>query len=637
MTWQPINITSTPDITNNMKSHRAALLVSMAFLLASAFLCQPGAHAQQRQEQNRLMSLQPAINQDTPHFIDELGLQLSMGWLYQSSIDTETYRLATGDLLGVSLEGNISATMRGLRVNSDGSIVIPEVGIIRVGGLLFPDAEEKIRQKISETYLDTRASLTLEQPRTIQVHVVGNIPFSGPQLVFAQTRLDQAIFRSFFKVRMPVQSNEEAEDKVPDPEEVPDVDRAITPIGMLGNRYPEEFLSSNRYALRNITINRADGSTVTADLIRYLKTGNLESNPIVKQGDIISINRFYEYNPRVSISGAVHKSLELEYRDDDSIPGLIEMAGGLTFDAPEASVRILRMSEDGLQEIVLDNKERISEYELHPNDRVIIPYDRTKRASHSAQVLGEAKYTGMFPIEDGVTTLYDLLAMAGGATDQALLRAAYLIRSRPGKTEYGFRDDLFTPENLPFIPIPNSAFGIRPSFDPVILTRTSNQYLQGFEYLELEAELIRDRVHIDLRDTDQMKRVALFDGDRLQIPKDEGTVFVFGQVNNPGYYTFIENQTVSEYIGAAGSFALAAEPERVYIIKSGTYSWYREGDTTIEPGDLIFVGRTPFDDVQAARTYDLEKRSQRNSNIQLIMTGMATITSIITAYIAVTR
>jgi len=619
-----------------MKYRRASFLMSMALVLAVFSIYAPCAHAQQRQEQPRTLAM-PTGSTDDKHFVDELGLRLSMGWLYQSSIDTETYRLAAGDLLGISLEGNVSATLRGLRVNSQGGVMIPEVGIVQVSGLLLPEAEEVIREKVSRTYLDTRATLTLEQPRTIQVHVVGNIPFTGPQLVFAQTRLDQAIYRSFFKLKMPVQGTEEMEDVAEDPQVVQSIDRAISPLGMLENRYPEEFLSANRFALRNITINRADGTTLQADLIRYLKTGDMGSNPIVKEGDIISINRFYQYNPRVSLSGAVHEPLELEYRNDDSIPVLLEMAGGRTYDAAQESVKVIRVTDQGLNEVTLEGRQEIEEYALRPNDRVIIPFVREKRASHSVQVYGEARYTGRFPIEEGVTTLYDLLSMAGGTTDRALLQAAYLSRSLPGKTEYGKQEDLLRQKNLPFIPIPNSRMGVRPSFDPVILTRTSDQFLEGFEYLQLEADLIRDRVHIDLRDVDQMKQIRLFDGDRLQIPKDDGTVFVFGQVNNPGYYTYIENQNVSDYIGNAGSFALSAEPERIFIIKPGSYSWYREGDVDIEPGDLIFVDRIPFDELQHARAYDLQIRAQRNSNIQLVMTGMATIASIITTYIVVTR
>ncbi|TVQ71014.1 MAG: hypothetical protein EA363_06670 [Balneolaceae bacterium] len=619
-----------------MKSHRASLLMSMVFLMAAISIYPPLVHAQQRQEQARPFPMLSG-GTDNQHFVDELGLRLSMGWLYQSPIDTATYRLDSGDLLGISLEGNVSATLRGLRVNSQGSVMIPEVGIIQVSGLLLQEAEERIREKVLLAYPDTRATLALEQPRTIQLHVVGNIPFAGPQLVFAQTRLDQAIYRSFFKVKMPVQGTERMEDDGKDPQEVRSIERAIAPLGMLENRYPEEFVSANRFALRNITINRADGSTMQADLIRYLKTGDLASNPVVKEGDIISINHFYQYNPRVSISGAVHKSLELEFRGDDSIPVLIEMAGGLTYDATQESARVMRITDQGLSEVILASDEEIRDYVLHPNDRVIIPYDREKRASHSVQVFGEARYTGRFPIEQGVTSLYDLVSMVGGTTDRALPQAAYLSRSRPGKTEYGLHDDLFGPKNLPFIPIPNSGFGIRPSFDPVVLTRTSNQFLEGFEYLQLEADLIRDRVHIDLRDTEQMKQIRLFDGDRLQIPKDDGTVFVFGQVNNPGYYTFINDQSTSQYIGNAGGFALAAEPDRVFIIKPGSYSWYRVGETDIEPGDLIFVDRLPFEDVTTAREYELRMRELRNSRVQLVLAGVATVASVITAYVAVTR
>ena len=610
--------------------------MSIAVFLAAISIHTPLVEAQQRQEQAQSFPMLTGSS-DKLHYVDELGLRLSMGWLYQASIDMDTYRLASGDLLGISLEGNVSATLRGLRVNSQGGIMIPEVGIIQVDGMLLQEAEEVIREKVLLAYPDTRASLTLEQPRTIQLHVVGNIPFAGPQLVFAQTRLDQAIYRSFFKVKMPVQSVEGMEEEGVDPLEVQSIERAIAPLGMLENRYSEEFLSANRFALRNITINRADGTTLQADLIRYLKTGDLTSNPIVKEGDIVSINRFYQYNPRVSISGAVHESLELEFRDGDSIPVLIEMAGGLTYDASQESVRVMRMTGQGMKEVTLASGEEIRDYVLHPNDRVIIPFDREKRASHSVQVFGEASYTGRFPIEEGVTTLYDLFSMAGGTTEQALPQAAYLSRSHPGKTEYGKQDDLFGPKNLPFIPIPNSGFGVRPSFDPVVLTRTSNQFIEGFEYLQLEADLIRDRVHIDLRDTEQMKQIKLFDGDRLQIPRDDGTVFVFGQVNSPGYYTFINDQTLSQYIGNAGGFALAAETDRVFIIKPGSYSWYREGETDIEPGDLIFVDRHPFEDVRTAREYELRLKELRNSRVQLIVAGVAAVASVITAYVAVTR
>ncbi len=548
------------------------------------------------QDEERPMTIQFSQDFDRFFYLDEIGIQMALTRQYESHIDIETYRLDSGDLLGLSLEGNVTGAYRGLRVNSQGMVLLPQAGMVMVRGLLFDEASDRIEEKIQNVLPDTRIKLFLEQPRTIKIHVVGNVPFAGPHLVQAQTRVDQAIYYSFFQ---PTNSEEEEEQ----------------PIRMLVNKYPDDFIGSNQFAIRSISITRTDGTVDTADLIRYLKTGAEEANPVVTEGDIIHINRFHTYNPRVSISGAVHQALEMEYRPDDSINRLLRMAGGNTYDAADHHLRVLRQADQGLQEIILDDSTSIAQYEVQPNDRIIIPFDREKRATYNAQVYGEVRLTGRFPIKDGETTLFELLELTGGFTDQAMPHAAYLLRTQPGRTEYGTRD----------------------AFNPLSLRRTSDQYEQGFEYLNLEAQLIRNRVYVDLTDEDQLKSVKLFDGDRLHIPKDDGTIFVFGQVNQPGYYNFEDGISADGYIKNAGGLALSADADRIFIVKAQTDAWYRPGDVRIEPGDLVFVDRVPFDELQAARAYDIQKRTQRNSNIQLVMTGLTTITSIITAYIAVTR
>ena len=558
------------------------------------------------QDDERPMTIQFSRNFDRFFFIDEIGIQMSMAKLYESYLDVEDYRLDSGDLLGLSLEGNVSGTYRGLRVNSQGSVLLPQAGLVAVRGLLFSEAEQLIADRLSKELPDTRITLFIEQPRAVKIHVVGNVPYSGPHLVLAQTRLDQAIYHSFFQPTISDEDDESPAMTADDP---------LSPMKMLANKYPDEFIGSNQYALRNISITRADGTVLTADMIRYLRTGDQEANPVVKEGDIIHINRFHAYNPRISISGAIHRALEMEFREDDTVARLIRMAGGKTYDATDHYLRVVRRTDQGLQEIVLDDSTAIAEYDVQPNDRLIIPFDRDKRATYNVQVYGEAHFTGRFPIIDGETTLYDIIQLTGGLTDHALPHAAYLLRTRPGQTEYGSR----------------------PAFSPMSLRRVSDQYEQGFEYLNLEAQLIRNRVYVDLTDEEQLRSVKLFDGDRLHIPKDDGTIFVFGQVNQPGFYNFEDGKSADAYIRYAGGLALSADEERIFVVKAQTDAWYRPGDVRIEPGDLVFVDRVPFDELQAARAYDLQKRSQRNSNIQLIMTGLTTITSIITAYIAVTR
>ncbi len=581
-------------------------LISTILFVTTLLIMSPAAvDAQQQGEQRRSMQVQLGSGLDSYLFVDELGLEMTLVRFFESYLDMETYVLGPGDLLGFTLKGNVSGTLRGVRVNSQGVIMLPQVGTLKVDGLLFAEAEKLINEKIAEALPGTESDMILEHPRNLKINVVGNIPFPGPHIVMPQTRLDQAIYHSFFKLSTGSDDDDD-DDRRAGP---------LSPFTMLANKYPQEFLASNSFALRNIVISREDGSQVTADLYRFLKTGDDDANPVVMQGDIIHIQRFYEHNPRISVSGAVNQALEMEYHPDDTIYRLIEMAGGMTFDATEEYVRVSRVTDQGLQEEILEDSSSIAAFELKPNDRIIIPFDRDKRYTENVQVYGEALYTGRFSIQDGKTTLYELMQLVGGLTDMALPQAAYLMRTQPGRTEYG----------------------TRPAFDPVALRRTSDQFAQGFEYLALEAQLIRNRVHIDLNDEEAMRKVVLYHGDRLHIPKNEGTVFVFGQVNQPGYYNFEESKSTLDFISTAGGLALSADADRTFIIKAESNSWYRAGDVVIEPGDLIFVDRVPFDELQAARAYDLQKRTQRNSNIQLIMTGLTTITSIITAYVAITR
>lgn len=591
--------------------------------------------AQQPQDQQRPLNIDTGNRFPSYLYVDEVGARISALRFYESHLDIEEYRIGTGDLLALALDGNISGTMRGIRVNAQGSIIVPQVGVISIGGLLFKEAEKKINNVFSKKLPETTAKLQLEQPRSIQVHVTGNIPYAGPQLVYAQTRLDQAIYRSFFQP-VPLDDARKTDDEhIPTPQY--NVTDPLSPIVMMTNKFPEAFFEQGNYDFRNIAINRADGTQIKADLVRYFKAGDLDANPIVEEKDIIVINRSYEYHPKVSISGAVNTHLNLEYREDDTISLLIDMAGGLSFDAEPQRVRIMRRTDSGLEEVILDRPEEIESYDVQPNDRIIIPYDRSKRLSHSASVYGETVYTGRFPIEEGVTTLYDLIQLTGGLTDQALPEGAYMIRTAPAKTEFGLFKNKSEAKKENRVQSRTSAFGFRPSFHPEILKRTSDQFLEGFEYLELESLLIGGHVPVDLNNEAQLKEITLFDGDRLQIPRNDGTVFVFGQVNKPGYYPFHRAWSADDFIDRADGFALSADTDRVFVIKAQTNSWYKADEVSIAPGDLVFVDRHPFEDLHSAREYELRKQINRNSRIQIFVTGIATIASVVTAFAAITR
>ncbi|MEX0684524.1 MAG: polysaccharide biosynthesis/export family protein [Balneolales bacterium] len=546
------------------------------------------------------INLDGLIGGEPFYFIDELSLGLGQGLSAQEfAIDENEYRLGMGDIFSIEFTGSLNGSMRGIRVNPQGDVTLPNVGTVKVKDITIAEARDKIHLKVQEKYKDTEVSVSLDQARPVTIHVTGDVPFPGKREVNALTRVDQAIYPAFFAPEPEVEGEEE-----------------IPQIGSLINSYSSEFLNQKEYTLRNITISTQNGEVRNADLIAYFKAGDTDSNPLVSDGDVITIHRMRRYTPTITISGAVKTAENLEYRAEDTLGDLITISNGYAHDASKQEIYIFRLEDGNINRIIIDAENTdLYSVSLKPNDRVVVPFDRELRNNKAAWVYGEANNPGNYPIIDGQTTALDLLQMADGVSVQALSHAAYLVRGNPSSSDVSGTME----------------------FDPELLKRTSDQLAQGFEYLDLEVALNRNQIFLDLSNEEQLSNIQIFDGDNLFIPKDDQSVYLMGQIKSPGYYPYNATQSVNDYISRAGNFALAAEESRIFVIKSGSRSWYRPEETSLESGDIIFVDRVPYDELQAHRAYDMQVRGQRNSNIQLIMTGLATMTSIITTYVAITR
>lgn len=529
---------------------------------------------------------------DGLYFQDVSGLQLAIqGIPYETSIDESTYLLGTNDVITVEIQGIQNILFRSLMINSSGEIVIPSIGAIRIDDKTISEAQAAINEASRQVYNNTAVKVSIEIPKPVHVHVSGSIPYPGKYILPAQVRVDLAILQSIVKIepRNGVQS-------------------------IYAPNYTSQILKEGSYSYRNILIEHTDGTYSSADLIHYFRTGDLESNPVVKDGDRISLRRTSRDSPKVSISGAVSFGYELEYRSGDTPQTLINISGGFESNADESKIFIYRRSGSSIEKIEVPREDWAS-YELQENDRLVVPYNRDKKLTSSAWVSGEVILPGNFPILSGETTIHELLELSGGLTEDALPNAAYLLRGTSLENE-----------------IPNK-------FNTELMKRTSDQPFQGLEYLDLETNLSRNRVSIDLSNAEELKELKLFDGDRLFIPKDEQTIFVFGQVNNPGYFPFAEiaAKSVFDYVNSAGGFALSADKDRIFVIKAGNGTWFKPQETRLESGDKIFIDRLPTEDLNALRAYEIQKAQLRNQRTQLIMTGITTITGIITTYVAIRR
>ena len=578
-------------MTQTSSNHWAGIRILSFFVLTILFFPQAIlAQVSQSGSSSGSFDLSNSTDLGIYYFQDPTGIQVATSSLqFEGTIDKSTYRIGTNDLITVEIKGTQAFIFRGILVNGTGDIILPSLGIINLKGLTILEAEEELENTLTDKFIDPDVKISIELPRNINVHVSGSIPFPGRYQLPSQSRVDLAIYQSVIEI-----------ESTPTETQV-----GVIPI------YTSTLLEEKDYSFRNIRIEHADGTTSNADLIRYFRTGDLQNNPLLRDGDRIKLERISENTPQVSISGAVRYGYTLEFKRGETIQDLLEIAGWFEENADSSKALIIKQAEQDISQIeVLRNQWR--SYQLDANSRVVILEKNEERTNASSTIKGEVVIPGNYPIITGETTVADLLEFSGHLTKHALPKAAYLIRGTTMDNE-----------------IPNK-------YSPQVMSRTSDQYQEGLDYLEMETRLSKDRVHIDLTKPLEMENVFLFDGDYLFVPRNENTIFVFGQVNNPGYFPFLQsNITVSDYIQRAGGLSLSADEKRIFIIKAGSGSWFKPSDTELESGDRIFVDRIPLDNFQAARAYDIQREQLKNQRIQLIMTGLTTITSVITTLVAI--
>lgn len=552
------------------------------------------------------------------YFVDEAGLQLAQTVnTLDEFINPDTYQLGPYDAITIQGSGLNEFTYRTIVINAIGDIVVPVAGTISLKNKTLSEAESYLNDYFAKYLKDTEIKLTLDQPRSLNVHIGGNIPNPGRYRVPAGTRYDALIYgfrissygSPFFE---PVNSQEiQINSTTPSPSGI-NFDR-------LSARLEKNNLEFNslvkdlekRFDLRLIKVTNNDGSERYIDLKAYFNSGNIDFAPYMQDGDRITMTENSSSRSSISISGAVQSPFTGSYRSDDTLPRLILISGGFT---PEAdSTHVIRIREDGIsikKESLLINDIT----EIRPGDQYIIPFDNELKNRGTAELIGLVKNPGIYPIFEGETTIADLLSMSDGLTEKALSNGAYLIR------QSDFED------GIPNIQNNNLS----------ALTKSSDQFIEGFDYLELEETLSPNRMPLDLNSQLAMS-TKVFDGDRIIIPEDQNIISVIGQVNNPGFFDYDSTLSAQEYISKANGKTIAADINRVFVIKAGSHSWFKPVDTTIESGDIIFVDRIPFEDVSTGRNYSLQLQQLKNTRTQLWIAGIGTFVSIVTAYAAITR
>lgn len=308
------------------------------------------------------------------------------GPLLDSPVSRTDYRLGPGDVLTVSLFGDLNRVLTAA-VTPEGTLLIPSVGIAPVLGLNLEEAQARVSDLIYRYYRNVAVELTLMQVRSFKVFLVGSVDKPGVRTATATTRISE-----------------------------------VAPIA-----------DETGTVHRNIRVRRASGDSVRVDLARFLQAGDLSQNPTLQEGDAIVVPAVDE---TVTLSGRVAYPGVYEYRPDDTLAELLWIAnGGGTFPSDAAdSIRIARFVGAHEREFrTLSREDAMGapgrEMRLRPFDAVYVPAVANYKAHRTVTVLGEVRRPGTYPVRPDTTTVREVVEMAGGFTPDASLIDAVLRRA----------------------------------------------------------------------------------------------------------------------------------------------------------------------------------------------------------------
>ena len=525
----------------------------------------------------------------------------------EGPVDPDAYIVGPGDMFSISIS-TLETFAAVLPVSADGNITLPDAGIVKVAGLSLTEAIDLSMSRLRERFSNVEVAVALSAPRQFYVHVVGAVSAPGRYLVVPVSRVSDALRLAY-------------------------ADTSRAPVGN------PDFQPS----LRNITVQRREGGQVGADLATYFTTGDTEKNPYLQDGDVISVPAYDAVRQSVSVSGQVPFPGTYDLRPGESLRDLIAVASGVPADELRVSARVSRRVADiSADEVVSLADGGGGDFELRARDHVfVLPEESDDGFAH---VDGRVRFPGSYPIEHGTTTVGDLVQMAGGLRDDALARGAYLVRPSQAEsarikqlTENRFLGQSGMSQSNALVEYPDLSETLaRPSSEALRTMRLSDLDFLNRSYLAQEL-MLRSRIPLDLESAADV--TTLMDGDRLYVPMDDGTVFVFGQVVRPGFVGFRAGGQSGDYVRDAGG--LAPEANTVYLMEAGTLR-FREGTShPVRSGDMVFVSRKTdtADSAELQRLVIEEKRFRAETRSRTLSAVLGAISSVatITALIVTLR
>ena len=299
------------------------------------------------------------------------------------------YVLGPGDEVIIDIWGTNQATIR-QTISPDGTINIPDVGVISLNGMTIKQADAYMKRKLGQIYsvdgddAKSEIKLTLGNIRTIQVNMMGEVANPGTYYLSSLSNIYHALHRA----------------------------GGVSDLG----------------SLRNIQLVRKGKVVATVDIYEFIRSGKMNET-ILEEGDIINVPT---YEVLVDIAGSVKRPMSYELKPGETIADLVDYAAGFTGDAYTENIRLIRKNGKEYQIFTIAEPDYVT-FKLAEGD-VLSVGAMLDRFANRLEIKGAVYRPGTYELGDKIGTVKQLIAQAEGLKGDAFTNRALITREREDLT-----------------------------------------------------------------------------------------------------------------------------------------------------------------------------------------------------------
>jgi protein involved in polysaccharide export with SLBB domain len=334
----------------------------------------------------------------------------------------------------------------------------------------------------------------------------------------------------------------------------------------------------------------------------------------------------------VAVVGAVRTPGRVPYREGMTIRDAVLLAGGPTDDAWLGEAEIARLGPDRApgalattMRVPLDSTYLFGrrpgdrstpppglpapasgapETPLEPYDNVLIMRQPGWELQRSVALSGQVKFPGRYTLKSKTERLSDLIARAGGLTEEAYADGIEFYR--PYLDNKPVRGDRLEPPRDTLLPQ-------RPTGDTV--TRVVSERV-GVNL----AAVLKNPKHRD--------NLILAGGDSVNVPEFDPVVLVHGAVNSPGPVAYEPGKNLDWYVDAAGGYTQTSDAKHAYVTQP---NGKREGVKR----KLVFADKVPKPKPGAQVFVPTKLIEDQPSTLPSVLATAAQILGVLTTIIVV--